>query len=158
MSFQGAQPNGGRPRIPKPTELARQLVERHAAAILRPHFKALGLHLADDGTTTPLEQGAIVVHQGEATLIEDLAAQISAAERLLDRVYGRPRQQLEHTGEGGGPVEISAPEPIDAAERSRRAAVLLAEIGGGGAPVPTGPLAANGYGTANGNGNGHHEQ
>jgi hypothetical protein len=48
-------------------DLARQLVERHAIAILRPHFKALGLMLEDDGSTTLLDSGAVVVYQGEAT-------------------------------------------------------------------------------------------
>jgi hypothetical protein len=45
-------------------ELARQLVERNAIAILRPHFKALGLMLEDDGSTTLLDSGAVVVYQG----------------------------------------------------------------------------------------------
>lgn len=88
---------GGRPALPKPTDLARQLMERHAAAMLRPHFKALGLYLEDDGSTRAID-GAVVVHNGEATSIEDLGAQIAAAERLWDRVYGKPKQATELSG------------------------------------------------------------
>ena len=44
----------GRPPMPKPTDIARQLVERHVFAVLRPHFKALGLELEDDGSVTPM--------------------------------------------------------------------------------------------------------
>jgi hypothetical protein len=102
---------GGRPPLPKPTELARQLVERHVTGILRPHFKALGMQLNDDGTVEMLERGAIVTGESKegvvvASEIEDLGAQIAAAEKLLDRVYGRPKQTQELTGAGGGPVEL----------------------------------------------------
>ena len=38
--------------------------------------------------------------------VEDLGAQITAAEHLLSRVYGKPRQQLEHAGAEGGPIEL----------------------------------------------------
>ena len=104
----GPKPGAGRPRIPKPTELARQLVETHVVTLLRPHFRTLGLMLNDDLTTQPLPRGAVVVHQGEATTIEDLGAQIAAAEKLLDRVYGKPRQAVEHTGKDDGPIEVAA--------------------------------------------------
>lgn len=96
--FGGFQPNGGRPKLPKPTDLARELVEKHAAALLRPHFKSLGLLLNDDGSVTALETGAVVVHNGEATGVEDLGAAIAAAEKLLDRVYGKPKQATELSG------------------------------------------------------------
>ena len=81
------------------------------AAVLRPHFKALGLHLNDDGTITPLERGAIITGESKEgtvvpSVIEDLAAQIAAAEKLLDRVYGRPKQQTEISGPDGGPLEV----------------------------------------------------
>lgn len=103
---------GGRPSLPKPTELARELIERNVVAVLRPHFKALGVMLNDDGTTGPLDHGAILT--GEAkdgtvvpSTIEDLGAQIAAAEKLLDRIYGRPKQQTEVSGPDGGPVTVT---------------------------------------------------
>ena len=132
---------GGRPKLPKPTELARQLVERHAAAVLRPHFKALGLLLADDGTVTPLPNGAIHVHQGEATKIEDLGAQIAAARELLDRVYGKPKQAVEHTGQDGGPIRQEVRVPSEQEWHADVARVL----------ADAGALEAH---AGNGNGNG----
>lgn len=102
---------GGRPPLPKPTEVARRLIEENVTAILRPHFLALGIELHQDGTTTRLDGGAMLFGESKdgvvvASAYEDLGAQIAAAEKLLDRVYGRPKQQTEITGEGGGPVEI----------------------------------------------------
>ena len=113
MRFGGPQPGSGRPRVPRSTDLQRELVELHAVAVVRPYFRALGLDVAGDGTVTPLEHGAIVVGRGKdggvhASTVEDLAAQIAAAEALLNRVYGKPRQQLEHTGPDGGPIELDA--------------------------------------------------
>lgn len=37
---------------------------------------------------------------------ENDSARVSAAQAILDRGYGKPRQALEHTGEDGGPVAI----------------------------------------------------
>lgn len=127
----------GRPPLPKPTEVARRLVEQHVAAILRPHFKALGLMLNDDGTVTPLERGAILTGESKsgkvvASTIEDLGAQIAAAEKLLDRVYGRPKQSTELTGAGGGPMEIV---PVSR-ERGADVVRLLAATGMVGAAEP----------------------
>lgn len=33
------------------------------------------------------------------------AARVSACNHILDRGYGKPSQQLEHTGDEGGPIE-----------------------------------------------------
>lgn len=41
-----------------------------------------------------------------ATKGKNESARVAAATALLDRGYGRPRQALEHTGEGGGPLEV----------------------------------------------------
>lgn len=124
-------PRPGRPRVAKPTEVARRVIEENVAALLRPHFRALGLELHDDLTTTPLDKGAIVVYQGEATTIEDLGAQIAAAEKLLDRVYGKPRQQ----------VDVSTDDPHDGAaliedpDLRREARALLRRAAGLGEDV-----------------------
>lgn len=37
---------------------------------------------------------------------ESESARVTAAIALLDRGYGRPRQALEHSGEGGGPMRV----------------------------------------------------
>lgn len=38
---------------------------------------------------------------------ESDAARVAAANAVLDRGYGRPKQSLEHVGEGGGPVQVT---------------------------------------------------
>ena len=112
VRFGGPQPGSGRPRVPRSTALQRELVERHAVAVVRPYFRALGLGIDEDGNLKQLARGAIVVGRDKeggvhASTVEDLGAQIAAAEALLNRVYGRPRQALEHTGAGGGPIEVA---------------------------------------------------
>jgi hypothetical protein len=66
----------------------RQRVETEIDAILKPYFDAL--------------HGAVLhaVHEGRVIVSEhpELAARIAAAEKLLDRVHGRPSQQLEVSG------------------------------------------------------------
>jgi hypothetical protein len=108
--FGGPQPGAGRPRTPRPSEIARQIVERNQVVLLRPYFRTLGYELHDDWTLTPLEGGGAIKYvwagpDAPAVAMLDLGAQMEAAEKLQNRIYGRPRQQLEHTGEGGGPVE-----------------------------------------------------
>jgi hypothetical protein len=103
---------GGRPRVPRSTELQRQLVEEHAWAVVRPFFRTLGLDVDEHGNVTRLDRGAILVGRDKdggvhTSTVEDLGAQIAAAEALLNRVHGKPRQALEHTGAGGGPIEVA---------------------------------------------------
>lgn len=123
--FGGSQARAGRPPLPKPTDLARELVERHVVAILRPHFRALGLELADDGSATPIESGGAklfgtsrdgVVRPSD---VEDLGAQIAASEKLLDRVYGKPKVSAEVSGPAGEPVPI-----VQISRDPQRAAVV----------------------------------
>lgn len=122
----------GRPPLPKPTDVARALIEENVHRILRPHFRALGMDITAEGTVEVLERGAVLTGEAKdgtvvASVIEDLGAQIAAAEKLLDRVYGRPKQQTEISGPEGGPIELAP--PADAMEKSRRAARLLSEHG-----------------------------
>lgn len=35
------------------------------------------------------------------------AARVTAANSILDRGYGKPAQSVEHTGKGGGPMELA---------------------------------------------------
>lgn len=108
--FGGAQPGAGRPRAPRPHEIAQQLVEAHILRVLRPYFRTLGLELQEDGQVTDCDGAIKYVWAGteEAAIeMEDLGAQIIAAEKLLDRIYGKPRQVSEVTGEGGGPIEVA---------------------------------------------------
>lgn len=114
VRFGGSQEGSGRPPKARPTDVARRLVEENVAAVLRPHFRALGYDVAltdGDLRLVELEGGAKLYgtsKDGEVVVSghDDLGAMIAAAEKLLDRIYGRPRQALEHTGDGGGPVEV----------------------------------------------------
>jgi hypothetical protein len=104
---------GGRPRVPRSTELQRRLVEEHAWAVVRPFFRTLGLDVDEHGAVCELERGAVHVGRDKdggvhTSDVEDLGAQVAAAEALLNRVYGKPRQQLEHTGPHGRPIELDA--------------------------------------------------
>jgi hypothetical protein len=38
---------------------------------------------------------------------ESDAARVAAANAVLDRGYGRPKQSVEHSGEDGGPVQVT---------------------------------------------------
>jgi hypothetical protein len=38
---------------------------------------------------------------------DDARASAYAANSLLDRAYGKPKQRNEHTGEGGGPLAVT---------------------------------------------------
>jgi hypothetical protein len=75
----------------------RERVEERIDEILAPYFNQLS--------------GAMMFAkwQGEVIPSEhpDTGARIEAAEALLDRVYGKPRQVTELTGRGGGPVRLS---------------------------------------------------
>jgi hypothetical protein len=107
----GAQ--GGRPRVPGATETARRLVEQNVGALLTPHFRVLGYDVIDtpDGLTlAPVAGGGAKLHatfEGEVLVSrhDDLGAMIAAAERLMDRALGKPRQAVEHSGYHGGPIE-----------------------------------------------------
>lgn len=101
--FGGAQEGAGRPRLPRPHERMRERIEEEIEAIVGPYFAAL--------------EGAVIhgTYEGEVFVSEhaDHGARIAAAEKLLDRVYGKPRQQLEHTGADGGPIEHAEAPALD---------------------------------------------
>lgn len=138
----GAQPGAGRPRVPTTTEVLRQIVTDHAVEILRPHFRVLGYELEvkpqeEDGkriVLVPLKGGGAKLHgesrEGVVKMSEheDLGAQMAAAEKLLDRALGRPKQSTELTGAGGGPVEIV---PVTR-EKAKKVGGILAGVGAGG--------------------------
>jgi hypothetical protein len=125
--FGGAQEGAGRPRLPGPHELARKLVEENIRHVVRPFFRTLGLDLEEDGSVT--ECGGAIKFQwagvNEPALeMVDLGAQILAAEKLLDRIYGKPRQQLEHVGDPERPVEFDGELRLDAETREAISGLL----------------------------------
>jgi hypothetical protein len=126
---------GGRPKLPTPTEVARDLIEQNIAIILRPHFRTLGydVETSKQGVVlVPLKGGGAKLY-GESrdgvvrsSEYEDLGAQIAAADKLLDRIYGRPKQATELTGPGGGPIAVS-PNVIPDQEDWHAAVLRLGE-------------------------------
>lgn len=114
--FVAVNGKAGRKPLPTPTEVARKLIEDNIAIILRPHFRALGfdVEVGEAGIgLVPLDGGGAKLYgesrEGivQASPYEDLGAQIAAADKLLDRIYGRARQATEITGANGGPVTFA---------------------------------------------------
>jgi nickel-dependent lactate racemase len=117
VGFGGSQPGAGRPAKPKPSEIARELVEEHIEATLRPHFNALGYEIVLDENGAHLTEkangGAKLYGESKDGYInvsehDDLRAMIAASEKLLDRVYGRPKQVSEVSGPDGAPVQVAS--------------------------------------------------
>lgn len=129
---------GGRPPMPKPSEIMRRLVEEHVESVLAPHFRTLGYKVvrSEDGELTieaDPEGGAKIYGESKEgdinmTQHDDLGAQIVAAEKLLDRIYGRPKQSTELTGAEGGALEIV---PVSR-EKAKQGAAIAAAVGAGG--------------------------
>lgn len=135
----GAQEGAGRPRLPKPTEIMRRLVEEHVEVVLAPHFRTLGYDVERDKKSGELQivaapnGGAKIFGESKEgainfTDVDDLGAHIAAAEKLLDRIYGRPKQATELTGAEGGPVELV---PVSR-EKARAVGEILGAVGAGG--------------------------
>lgn len=128
---------GGRPPMPKPSEVMRRLIEQHVEVVLAPHFQTLGYALERDekGELTIIKDpsGGAKIYgeskEGDINMTDhdDLGAHILAAEKLLDRVYGRPKQATELTGAEGGPVEIV---PV-ARTKASKVSGILENVGAG---------------------------
>lgn len=111
-----------------------------AAGILRKRFEEDA-----DRYLKPLEEAieamkAVVVGNGGSArieMVEDFQVRLRAVETILDRIYGRPRQSVEHTGTDGAPMEVSIPQST---ERELAVAKILAETGAlgqaGGTIIP----------------------
>lgn len=78
--------------------------------------------LARTHTETALNALVAIAQSGESE-----AARVAAANALLDRGYGRPKQALIHTGKDDGPVQI---ENVSAREIIERRIAGLAARGG----------------------------
>lgn len=137
LGFGGPQPGSGRPSLPSPTEVARKLIEENIAVILRPHFRALGYDVetgAEGLVLVPLDRGGAKLY-GESrdgvvrgSEFDDLGAQMAAADKLLDRIYGRPKQATEVSGPDGGAIPMGGEVPTDA-DFHTDVAKILAEAG-----------------------------
>ncbi len=119
---------GGRPRNPRPTEMLAKVFAENLIHIYRAHFEALGLSLEEDGqggfkVSVMAGGGAkLFTHfEGETTVsdYEDLGAMIEAAEKLSNRIEGRPMQRAEVSGPDGEPLRIE--EELRADPETRKA-------------------------------------
>lgn len=126
---------GGRPKKPTPTEVERKLIEANIVALERPYWRTLGYDvlLGEDGPYLVELEGGGAKLFGESkdgyinvSTVDDLGAMIAAAEKLRDRVYGKPKQSSE--------VTVITQDAIDVAiERMERE---LAERDGGDSGEP----------------------
>jgi hypothetical protein len=127
---------GGRPKLPSPTDVARRLIEANELVLQKPYWLALGydVRLGKEGPElVEVPGGGVKVH-GEAkdgTIVVsehlDLGAMQEAAERLWNRVYGKPKQATEISGPGGGPIEHDVMGiPTDAQFHQEVAGILAA--------------------------------
>jgi hypothetical protein len=80
---------------PKPLEVLRERVENEVETWLAPYRQAV--------TSAVLN----ATYEGEviASSVPDLGARISAAEKVFDRIYGRPKQVSEVSHSGGLSIE-----------------------------------------------------
>lgn len=101
----GRQPGAGRPRRPRVTEVLRERIEEETEAILAPFF---------DATRAENPDGS-----------PNHAIRLKAAEALLDRAYGRPRQTTEHSIE----ARTEIPEIPDTPERNQEVLAILEDSG-----------------------------
>lgn len=94
----------GRPRLPRPSDVARQLVEQDVRVTLAPYFRTLGYEIEDgeDGLTlVPIPGGGAKLYgeskDGEIKMTDydDLGAMVNVSEKLQDRLYGKPTTTVQ---------------------------------------------------------------
>lgn len=131
----GSDAGTGRHPRPSALEVIRHMVEEEHGIdeVVRPLFEGLNA------------SRAVVVGNGPSAHVEtvgDPEVAMKAAERILDRVYGKPKQTTELSGPDGGPISVEVPT---GEERQQQVASLLAGALGATPAVNGG----------NGHGNGH---
>ncbi len=136
MAVPGSAGKSARPRERKVPELMRLVAEEAAEHILAPHFKALGVKLQFNEDGSPHieydDSGGVklfgVSKDGDVFVSEhtDVGGQIAAAEKILDRVWGKSKQSHELAGPGGGPVRVEVPR---SSTRAAEVARILSEAG-----------------------------
>ncbi len=106
---------GGRPREPKLIDVMVRRVEAAADKVMEAHFRALGVVGWTKEGAPIIDESAAAMEVGRSHLgkvyltdIADLGARQAAADKLLDRVYGRTRQAVELSGG----VEVDGSESL----------------------------------------------
>lgn len=120
----GPQPGAGRKKKVHPLDALRQRFEAEAERYFEPFEQALSA------------MKAVVVGNGASAhieMVEDVALRLAAVEKLMDRIYGRPKQISEITGADGGALEVAVPNDE---ERKQALAAILASTGALGPVIP----------------------
>ncbi|KPH79333.1 hypothetical protein [Bosea vaviloviae] len=135
-----AKRGGKRPGAGRTKGLLNRATKEHKATLS---------DLARTHTAVALKALVTVATKGESE-----SARVSAANALLDRAYGKPRQSIEHMGEGGGPIQTQGvvldPERLKAMTDDELAALekALGRLQRGdsdGAGRDDGPVSADAY-------------
>lgn len=121
---------GGRPRLPRPHEVLRERIEANIDRWLKPYEDALEANRAVVVAGGSDEKGEQLPSRVE--LVPDHRARMRAAREPLDRVYGKPRQQVEL---GGSETPIRAEiVAVDDSAVADAAHDFLRRIAGGAEP------------------------
>ena len=141
--------SGGRPKQKiNANQLMREVVEKAMHKVVKPHLDALGAEFVgfdEDGNVVVRDLGpdAGLMLYGESkdgdinmTNFPDIGGRIQAAEKLLDRTYGKPRQTQVIEG-GVNPVQV---QPVRSVDRAREVIGLVSQLGMVAPPtLPAGP-------------------
>jgi hypothetical protein len=123
---------GGISRKQRAPELLRQVMEVAQLKIIEPYLDALGIEVIgfDQETNEPILRdtgGGLTLH-GESkdgdivlTPYPDVVGRIAAAEKLFDRVYGKPKQTTQLEG-GVTPIKV---QPVRSIDRAQAVADIL---------------------------------
>lgn len=131
-------PRAGRPQTTtNAPQMMKQVVETAVDKLVHRYFAALGIELIgfdEDGNPVVKDHGfstGLKLHgeskEGTIQMSEypDLMAQIQVMEKLIDRVYGKPRQTQVIEG-GIQPIKV---QPVRSPERAKEVAALLGRTG-----------------------------
>lgn len=127
--FGMGQKGSGRPRKPRAIETLKARIEADIDSYLAPIAEALE---ATQAVVKRFGDGDGGFHE-EVQFVVDHNTRLKAAGMALDRVYGRPRQAMEITGEDGGPIQtydlskLSTDQVLALRDAMKAAAVAPAE-------------------------------
>lgn len=108
--------NGGARKRPTPNTVLKQIFEQEVTTWIKPYLEALKA------------EKPIVVGNGRharVQMVPDHRTRQNAAEAIWDRLYGKPKQQTEFSGE----VEITSVEVPKSKDRALEVAQILAAAG-----------------------------
>ncbi len=126
----GKQPGAGRPPAPRAVDVLRERIEANIDRVILPLFDALD---AAGGFSVKYKNvdGEDCI---EFVPHPDHGVRLKAVGELLDRAYGKPKQQTELSGPDGGPVPLAPIVIPDTDEYRRKVAQIAAQTLGVAVP------------------------